>query len=127
MFNSREDELEFKIQSDNARFTGAATGKFMGELLKVFEVDKIKDADRKRQAEKSVVGIFHRLNPFLVELLEVVESQREEIYILKEEIDKFLFTNAIMIEKLKTNGMYDGEGSKVPTREQVRGLRSQRA
>lgn len=120
-------DLDPKKLSEDASFRVAASGQLLKYLMEAFGMDKIHDQQVKKQTEKMVIFIMEKMNPFLVELLEVVESQREEVEVCRQEIDKFLFTNSIMITKLKKHRIYDGEASQIPDREQLRKMADQRA
>jgi hypothetical protein len=76
--------------------------------------------------EQQVKIMMQKMAPFLAEILELVEAQKDEIKELETEVDKFLYTNMKMIDTLKGNGLLKDEHTKEPPREVLRKMRARR-
>lgn len=123
MFANEDFEQEQKRMIEAHRMSGYMTGKLLDSLYEAFNLQEIKDEKRRRMVEHQVKIMMQRMQPFLVEILELVEAQKDEIYELETEIDKFLYTNMKMIDTLRKHGLMSNEFTKEPPREQLRKMR----
>ena len=108
------------------QLSGYMTGKLLDSLYDAFQLDNVKDEKRRRMIEQQVKIMMQRMAPFLAEILELVEAQKDEIKELEDEVDRFLYTNMKMIDTLRSNGLLKDEHTKEPPRETLRKMRAAR-
>ena len=126
MFSTPEFEEDQRRIVEGHRLSGYMTGKLLDSLYEAFQLDNVKDEKRRRMIEQQVKIMMQRMAPFLAEILELVEAQKDEIYELETEVDRFLYTNMKMIDTLRHNGLLKDEHTKEPPREQLRKMRAAR-